>query len=535
MVQQGHVPHDIALLAGMRIDRLSKPQPQGNPNQPTVLEKTFAPQQQMMPQSLAQMQQPQMPMQQAPQMPPQMQQAPVQAADGGLMQLPVGDMFNEASYAGGGIIAFDEGGGVPSFALGGEPGFSPDGFFNFRKSVDPRVTELARTLGITEAKAAELIKQKSQQETDVITSQALVNPKKVDPAKVDPAKADPAKVDQDLNSAAAALDGNKKAAAGNPYQNAGSFGQFKEFGYKPKQIDETIYDDRLNDKPTYEGIEKEQAARREKAGINDTLFQKQRDELMKEKDGLTGLKDKALWESMAIAGFGMAAGNSQYGIQNLAEGMGLGVKNLVQSRKDIRAEEKALRRETSEIDRAEQARKEARLAGDTARFDVKDAQYKELVNKKQDRIDNNINTLNDAEKTNKKMVWDANLKQWEVGTEQAGLNKRSQIQADMYSKLLGNDVKAGGFDAQREKDRAEYITNALKDYPGKSFLARYGTDLTEKDLVNIPEKQRESYIKARQKYELLKADAEKKFPTLNLPSRLPGQSGTGIIDFNSLK
>jgi hypothetical protein len=117
MVQQGQLPHDIALLAGMRIDRLSKPQ--GNPGQqPTVLEKTFAPQQQMAPQGIAQLQQPQMPMpQQAPQM-PMPQQPPVQAAEGGLMELPVGDMFNEASYAGGGIIAFDEGGDVPGFAAG---------------------------------------------------------------------------------------------------------------------------------------------------------------------------------------------------------------------------------------------------------------------------------------------------------------------------------------------------------------------------------------------------------------------------------
>jgi hypothetical protein len=113
MVQQGQIPHDIALLAGMRIDRLSKPQV--NPGQqPTVLQQQFAPQAQMAPQGLAQLQQPQMPMQQAPQMP----QAPVQAAEGGLMQLPVGNMFNENSYAGGGIIAFDEGGDVPGYAAG---------------------------------------------------------------------------------------------------------------------------------------------------------------------------------------------------------------------------------------------------------------------------------------------------------------------------------------------------------------------------------------------------------------------------------
>jgi hypothetical protein len=161
MVQQGHVPHDIALLAGMRIDRLSKPQ--GNPGQqPTVLEKQFAPQQQqqqMAPQGLAQLQQPQMPMpQQAPQMPPQMQQAPVQAADGGLMQLPVGDMFNEASYAGGGIIAFDEGGGVPGFAKGAYLSSPVGKYFNPNDLTPYDDAEIQRQLLLNPDKSIEQIR-----------------------------------------------------------------------------------------------------------------------------------------------------------------------------------------------------------------------------------------------------------------------------------------------------------------------------------------------------------------------------------------
>jgi hypothetical protein len=43
---------------------------------------------------------------------PQMNQAPVQMAEGGLTELDTGNMFNEANFATGGIVAFDDGGYV---------------------------------------------------------------------------------------------------------------------------------------------------------------------------------------------------------------------------------------------------------------------------------------------------------------------------------------------------------------------------------------------------------------------------------------
>ena len=52
---------------------------------------------------------------QAPQMPPP--QAPIQGmAEGGVASLDVGNMYDEANYATGGIVAFDDGGEVPSYA-----------------------------------------------------------------------------------------------------------------------------------------------------------------------------------------------------------------------------------------------------------------------------------------------------------------------------------------------------------------------------------------------------------------------------------
>jgi hypothetical protein len=101
--QMGLVDPTAAVLAGMFIDKMrTAQQEEAAPNQ-TVAQQTFAPTQMAMaPAGLGATPEGQ-------QMAPQMQQAPVTAAEGGLMALDVpGDMYD--GYAGGGIIAFANGG-----------------------------------------------------------------------------------------------------------------------------------------------------------------------------------------------------------------------------------------------------------------------------------------------------------------------------------------------------------------------------------------------------------------------------------------
>ena len=66
------------------------------------------------PQGLAAIPQGQAPMPQMQQPQPQMQSQDM--AEGGLTELSTGGMFDEASYAGGGIVSFADGGDIPSFA-----------------------------------------------------------------------------------------------------------------------------------------------------------------------------------------------------------------------------------------------------------------------------------------------------------------------------------------------------------------------------------------------------------------------------------
>lgn len=118
MAQTGLIDPQKAVMAGMMRDRIAKEDMQ--PPTTTVAQDVLglAPQQQMAPQ------QPQMGMQPPPQMaqaqpqvpPPQMgapvEQPPVMAASGGLTNIPV----DVQDYAGGGIVAFGDGGDVPGYA-----------------------------------------------------------------------------------------------------------------------------------------------------------------------------------------------------------------------------------------------------------------------------------------------------------------------------------------------------------------------------------------------------------------------------------
>lgn len=108
MVQMGLIDPQKAMMAGMMIDRIQKQNAQ--PPQTTVAEDVLgmAPQPpqgmpQGAPQGAPQMAPPQAPPQQPPQAPPQ------GMAEGGVTNLYTGDVGN---YAGGGIVAFDEGGDV---------------------------------------------------------------------------------------------------------------------------------------------------------------------------------------------------------------------------------------------------------------------------------------------------------------------------------------------------------------------------------------------------------------------------------------
>jgi hypothetical protein len=126
MAQLGMIEPQKAMMAGMMRDRIAKED--AKPPTSTVAQDVLGlqpPQQQPQPQQMGMPQMAQAQPQQAPQpqmgMPPQPEQPPMDAtqmaATGGLTSLPV----PEQDYAGGGIVAFDDGGEVSGYARGGIP------------------------------------------------------------------------------------------------------------------------------------------------------------------------------------------------------------------------------------------------------------------------------------------------------------------------------------------------------------------------------------------------------------------------------
>ena len=147
----GQVPTYLALSELERRKSMREKYQQAQPEKKTIAESIIEEAQPQMPQ-MAEMPQggvaslPEaQPMMEAMAPPPEM---PVQQmAQGGLAELDTGDMFDEANYASGGIVAFDEGGEVQHYAEGGTSKF---GDF-FRGLGNPAALQIDKQIGALQA------------------------------------------------------------------------------------------------------------------------------------------------------------------------------------------------------------------------------------------------------------------------------------------------------------------------------------------------------------------------------------------------
>jgi len=136
MAQMGQISPTTAVMAGMMRDRIVQSEMKP-PEPPTVAEEILAPPQAGLGAIAPQGMGGQMPMGQMPMGQPQMAQAPQQ----GLDQIPVPDqMFEPQGMAGGGIVAFSNG-GTSSFA-------SAPSFANLYSGLNPEMEEIRRLLGV---------------------------------------------------------------------------------------------------------------------------------------------------------------------------------------------------------------------------------------------------------------------------------------------------------------------------------------------------------------------------------------------------
>lgn len=360
-----------------------------------------------------------MPQQMAPQMPPQMgqapqPQAPMQMAEGGLAALSLpDDMFDEESYAGGGIVAFDEGGEVERFQKGGlsqddiayhralENVYNP--FELGRRAInygadilsapgqmswmrDPKTGKLVRayevegfmprTTGFNAAEARNKQSRLAQldlAEADNITRANLagkpvtvgatregINQLVADATAPQGAfmdrMVDIPTADKDMKSLGDTRTRKEKAVVdtaagtgkGGPTRNARG-----DLVFDTITVDDAGYNKLMP---------KEQAMRDYAAEFKSELGEDagriaMKDRLAKMQAMGEKEAERAPWMALAEAGLGMAAGKSQFALQNIAEGGIRGIKSFAEARDNLRkAEERRfdLESKVAQAERAEQ-------------------------------------------------------------------------------------------------------------------------------------------------------------------------------------
>lgn len=280
------------------------------------------------------------------------------------------------------------------------------------------------------------------------------------------------------------------------------------------KLDEGVYDSLMGQAPTREGIAELMAAERAKRGIDNKFFDKQLADLASDVADVGKRRDKNFWESIAIGGLETAAGTSQFGLQNIARGLGMGVKNLIATDKDLRAEQRALRKENNDILAAQQARREAQMQGDMAEFQRQEARYQDLLGKKQQRIDANITNAQNAVNEGKKLNFDRDLKVWQVGTEAASAERRAEIAAAPYNKLFSQQLRTSQFNMSTEKARDDYIRDQIKDDIALRAKLSLVHQFADKDISALPADRQKRILEARSWYDTIRKEAATKYPDL---------------------
>jgi hypothetical protein len=271
------------------------------------------------------------PMMEAMAPPPEM---PVQEmAQGGLADLDVGNMFNERSYANGGIVAFDDGGEVDHYAQGGE----------VQHFVEGGTSKLGRWWEGYKQRSQESLAiedeiQRLQNEYYSLTVDPL---KKTLPGQPEAAAQKQAEIKQRINELRAAKSGAVSNAPSTPpgpnvmgSQAAADkmfgtqYDPSQSIGYKgapAKEAPSAAIGGAYNN-------EKVQSIGDYAKELQDYLgpdknLALQKERLAKMEGRATRMEQQAPWLALAEAGFGMAAGTSPFALTNIGAGAQMGLKS----------------------------------------------------------------------------------------------------------------------------------------------------------------------------------------------------------------
>lgn len=388
MVQMGLIDPQKAMMAGMMIQRIE--QQNAEPPQTTVAQDVLG-----LPPTPNQPPQPQMPQPQAqPQMPPQMAQAPAQApqAPAGVEALPTGDVGN---YAGGGIVAFDDGGAVPGYAGGlfvdrNDPSWKIDPAVQRQRDLQWRLPTLKQELLEAQQRgdAASVADLQREIRSVVPAPRADSGVMSLFPAATAaelPVQADknkPFGVTPDQFPLSSERDMLARRQAGVGYRGAPAEESAPAPGTttSPRQeaataqpsdqpnIAEPNIGDILKTAQTEtekimpesgmaKRLSKEDAIANRKQllidlGYDPDMYQKQRDALEEERKTLATDKEEAKGMRILEAGLAIMAGESPHAFVNIGKGAGPAMQGLAQDIKDLKKADKELTRSQMALDQA---------------------------------------------------------------------------------------------------------------------------------------------------------------------------------------
>jgi len=399
--QMGMLDPTAAVLAGMFIDRMRSAQAMEQAPAQTVAQETFAPPAQ-----------PQMGMQQE-------QMGAPQQGGVGLADLPVDpNMFNESSFAGGGIVAFQAGGP----AVGGE-------FGNINPMIQRGIgaaqrydEDVARKRALsrqvvqkfagdpTKRDIINRVDRMSVQELETILASVAPTPinlaanMPVSDAPMLGSGAPPVRTVADLNAMEGNIDRQLRLMPGlTPEQSAANIAAARPSVEKPPAAmpqGMNIADIIRRSQEMTQGIIPQQAAEPlsqeaagaqvdellRQSGFDRELFTKQQEQLEKEKASLSEDRKTAMNMRILEAGLGIMSGTSANAFENIGKGATPAVQGLAKDIKELKAAERGLTK--------------AQMDLDTKRNDFalgKAGMTQKVLDKSQDRADRQVERVQDLQ------------------------------------------------------------------------------------------------------------------------------------------
>jgi hypothetical protein len=349
LVQLGMVDLQEATLAGFMRDRIAKEDMQ--PPTTTVAQDTLGLPAIAIAQQPPMPQQPQMPQgapAPAPQAPP-----PMMAASGGLASLPADNVGN---YAGGGIVAFDEGGEVPGYAGGNlidEKFRTSDPAKINQAKLDILRAELAeeqRNLGLETDPTK---KARIQANITAITSEIDRVSRSPSPQTSMEGFGRVTNIPRNDPRIASQRDAMSLPAI-NPPAAAPTL-KPQDYISQAREITNMVYPD--TDRPKSLSVQeamKQSNDLLKEAGFDPDIFKKQGRDIAEERAGIAKDREEAKTFRILEGAAGILSGTSPFASVNIGKGVSPAVQGLASDMKEFQKNERALRAAERDLTMAEQ-------------------------------------------------------------------------------------------------------------------------------------------------------------------------------------